>query len=305
MKKRIDFFEKNIVRTLAFVMAMVFAACFVACSSNTVNTNTTEGTSKPTEDAVITTAPTEDTVGETTGNPEETTGTPDVTPTDGNEVTTSPTEDTTTTPQETTPPVEETTAPIETTAPVTTQPVTDTTTAPIETTPPVDTQPIADPEQFPDDWGISYENNAFRTDRKEFLYWTKTRHLVEIPKNFPTNWVVEMIDEKNEQIFISVGELSEGTCVFYALVNGVFYKLSEEKIIKVTIHNKQFAWIEEDGTAYSINIRTKWFNEVYVEASDAAGICFRNNALTILNQDAEMIEKNQEDILREVKKVSN
>lgn len=230
----------------------------------------------------------------------ETTGTPDVTPTPQattapvteSPVTTSPTEDTT-------PPVEETTAP------VTTQPVTDTTPTPQETTPPVDTQPIADPEQFPDDWGISYENNAFRTDRKEFLYWTKTRHLVEIPKNFPTNWVVEMIDEKNEQIFIRSGKLKDGTCVYYALVNGVFYKLSEEKIIDVTIHNKKFAWIEDDGTAYSINIRTKWFNEVYVEATGAAGIGFRNNELIIVNQDAEMIEKNQEDILREVKKVSN
>ena len=241
----------------------------------------------------------------------ETTGTPDVTPTPQattapvteSPVTTSPTEDTT--PQVTTPPVEETTAPIETTAPVTTPPVTDTTPTPQETTPPVDTQPIADPEQFPDDWGISYENNAFRTDRKEFLYWTKTRHLVEIPKNFPTNWVVEMIDEKNEQIFIRSGKLKDGTCVYYALVNGVFYKLSDAKVVKITRRNSQFVWLEEDGTVYSIGRRTKWFNEVYVEASDAGYIFFDNNELVIANQATEVIEKNQEDILRDVKKVSN
>ena len=303
MKKRIDFFEKNIVRTLAFVMAMVFAACFVACSSNTVNTNKTEGTSKPTEDAVITTAPTEDTVGETTGNPEETTGTPDVTPTDGNEVTTSPTEDTT--PQETTPPVEETTAPIETTAPVTTQPVTDTTPTPQETTPPVDTQPIADPEQFPDDWGYSYAKNAVRTDFK-YIVWTKTRHLVEVPEEIGEDWYVEdaMIDANNEQMHISTGSLREGTSVRYALVKGVFYKLSEEKITDVTIHNKQFAWIEEDGTVYSIKLRSKWFNEVYIEAYNAEAIFFRDNELIIATQEGKA-ERNPKDVLRDVKKVSN
>lgn len=232
----------------------------------------------------------------------ETTGTPDVTPTEDNEVTTSPTEDTT--PQVTTPPVEETTAPIETTAPVTTQPVTDTTPTPQETTPPVDTQPIADPEQFPDDWGISYENNAFRTDRKEFLYWTKTRHLVEIPKNFPTNWVVEMIDEKNEQIFIRSGKLKDGTCVYYALVNGVFYKLSEGKIIEISRRNSQFVWLEEDGIVYSIGIRSKWFYEVYIEAYNAEAIFFRDNELIIATQEGKA-ERNPKDVLREVKKVSN
>ena len=271
MKKRIDFFEKNIVRTLAFVMAMVFAACFVACSSNTVNTNKTEGTSKPTEDAVITTAPTEDTVGETTGNPEETTGTPDVTPTDGNEVTTSPTEDTT----------------------------------PQETTPPVDTQPIADPEQFPDDWGYSYAKNAVRTDFK-YIVWTKTRHLVEVPEEIGEDWYVEdaMIDANNEQMHISTGSLREGTSVRYALVKGVFYKLSEEKITDVTIHNKQFAWIEEDGTVYSIKLRSKWFNEVYIEAYNAEAIFFRDNELIIATQEGKA-ERNPKDVLRDVKKVSN
>ena len=227
----------------------------------------------------------------------ETTGTPDITPTDGNEVTTSPTEDTT-------PPVEETTAPIETTAPVTTQPVTDTTPTPQETTPPVDTQPIADPEQFPDDWGDSYEKNAVRTDYK-YIVWTKTRHLVEVPASIGDDWKCDIVDAKNEQMLISTGSLREGTSVRYALVKGIFYKLSEEKIVKVTIHNKQFAWIEEDGTAYSINIRTKWFNEVYVEASNAKYIFFDNNELVIADQATEVIEKNQEDILREVKKVSN
>ena len=230
----------------------------------------------------------------------ETTGTPDVTPTEDNEVTTSPTEDTT--PQVTTPPVEETTAPIETTAPVTKPPVT---TAP-ETTAPIDNQPIADPEQFPDDWGYSYAKNAVRTDFK-YIVWTKTRHLVEVPEEIGEDWYVEdaMIDANNEQMHISTGSLREGTSVRYALVNGVFYKLSEEKIVKVTIHNKQFAWIEEDGTAYSINIRTKWFNEVYVEAIDAGYIFFDNNELVIANREDKIIEKNEEDVLREVKKVSN
>lgn len=232
----------------------------------------------------------------------ETTGTPDVTPTDGNEVTTSPTEDTT--PQVTTPPVEETTAPIETTAPVTTQPVTDTTPTPQETTPPVDTQPIADPEQFPDDWGDSYEKNAVRTDYK-YIVWTKTRHLVEVPKAIGEDWFCGIVDAKNEQMIISVGSLREGTCVYYALVNGAFYKLNEGKILKSRIGNFEFAWIEEDGTAYSVGIRKKWFNEVHFEARDAAGLVFRNDELVILNQEAEIIERNQEDVLREVKKVSN
>lgn len=229
----------------------------------------------------------------------ETTGTPDVTPTEDNEVTTSPTEDTT--PQVTTPPVEETTAPIETTAPVTKPPVT---TAP-ETTAPIDNQPIADPEQFPDDWGYSYAKNAVRTDFK-YIVWTKTRHLVEVPEEIGEDWYVEdaMIDANNEQMHISTGSLREGTSVRYALVKGVFYKLSEEKITDVTIHNKQFAWIEEDGTVYSIKLRSKWFNEVYIEAYNAEAIFFRDNELIIATQEGKA-ERNPKDVLRDVKKVSN
>ncbi len=200
---------------------------------------------------------------------------------------------------ETNAPVEDTEAP-ETKAPETDPPATK---AP-ETQAPADTQPIADPERFPDDWGDSYEKNAIRTDYK-YIVWTKTRHLVEVPESIGKNWVVEIVDANNEQMFISDGSLREGTCVFYALVNGVFYKLSEEKVVKVTINSKKFAWLEEDGTVYSINVRSKWFNEVYVEASGAAGIGFRNNELIVVNQDAEMIEKNREDILRDVKKVSD
>lgn len=213
----------------------------------------------------------------------ETTGTPDVTPTDGNEVTTSPTEDTT--PQVTTPPVEETTAPI-------------------ETTPPVDTQPIADPEQFPDDWGDSYEKNAVRTDYK-YIVWTKTRHLVEVPASIGDDWKCDIVDAKNEQMLISTGSLREGTSVRYALVKGVFYKLSDAKVVKITRRNSQFVWLEEDGTVYSIGRRAKWFNEVYVEAIDAGYIFFDNNELVIANREDKIIEKNEEDILREVKKVSN
>ena len=293
MKRRIK------LTPILIALILSFSASLTSCNDSETGTDSASVTVSQTEketntqavtdaevetDSVTSEAPTDDIVSKT---PAEDTEVPET-----NATTAPETEAPETKPAVTTAP--ETQAP-ETKPPVTTSP---------ETTAPVDTQPIADPEKFPSDWGDAYENNAIRTDYK-YIVWTKTRHLVEVPKAIGEDWFCDIVDEKNEQMLISTGSLREGTSVRYALVNGVFYKLSEKKIISVTIHNKKFAWIEEDGTVYSINIRTKWFNEVYVEASGAAGMFFRNNELLIANQEGELIERNEKDILRDVKKVSN
>ncbi len=268
----------------AILASLILASTLVSCA-DTESSETTAGN-------------TQDTASQTTIETEEATENATDAVTDS-QATAAPETDKTTDAPETNAPVEDTEAP-ETKAPETDPPATK---AP-ETQATVDTQPIADPERFPDDWGDSYEKNAIRTNYK-YIVWTKTRHLVEVPEAIGELWFVEKVDANNEQMLISDGSLREGTCVFYALVNGVFYKLSEEKVMKITQRDSQFVWLEEDGNVYSIGRRTKWFNEVYVEASDAKYIFFDSNELVIANQADEVIEKNREDILRDVKKVSD
>lgn len=270
----------------AILASLILASTLVSCA-DTESSETTAGN-------------TQDTASQTTVETEEATENATDAVTDS-QTTSAPETDKMTDAPETNAPVEDTEAP-ETKAPETDPPATK---AP-ETQAPVDTQPIADPERFPDDWGDSYEKNAIRTDYKHIV-WTKTRHLVEVPKSIGEDlyFVDNKIDTNNEQLLISTGSLREGTYTLYALVKGVFYKLNEEKVVAKTQRDFQFVWLEEDGNVYSVGRRSKWFNEVYVEASGAAGIGFRNNELIVVNQDAEMIGKNREDILRDVKKVSD
>ena len=160
-------------------------------------------------------------------------------------------------------------------------------------------QPTADPAIYNDDWGYSPDNsNTLRTNGQE-LFWTKTRNLVKIPKELQ-NLGFDMIDPENEQIFIATGFIDEGTFTYYALRDGVFYKLNQGKIVKKTTNGADaFGWVEEDGTACSVGVRSKYWNEVYIEGTNCIEIGYMGGKLIVVNQSGKVIDVNKEDTLRE------
>ncbi len=173
-------------------------------------------------------------------------------------------------------------------------------------TPTIAPQPTADPEIYPDDWGYAYGNNAIRTDGK-VLFWTKTRHMVEFPEILENNYDFEFIDEENEQAFLTTGLIRNGTLQFYALRDGVFYKLSFGKVLQKSQEEPyKWAWLEEDGTVYSIGVRSKWFNEVYVESDEPIeGVLVDNGNVILYTGYLETTEVVKEDVLRKVTIISN
>lgn len=167
-------------------------------------------------------------------------------------------------------------------------------------TPTAIAQPTADPAIYNDDWGYSMDNsNTLRSNFQE-LFWTKTRNLVKIPKELQ-NLGFDMIDPENEQIFIATGFIDEGTLTYYALRDGVFYKLNQGKIIDKCFNGfDAFGWVEEDGTACTIGERSKYWNEVYIEGTNCKGIAYRiGGKLVVISQSGEVMDVNKEDILRE------
>ena len=167
------------------------------------------------------------------------------------------------------------------------------------TTPTAIAQPTADPAIYNDDWGYSMDNSKTLRSNGEELVWTKTRNLVKIPKELQ-NLGFDMIDPENEQIFIATGFIDEGTFTYYALRDGVFYKLNQGKIVQKCFNGYDaFGWVEEDGTACSIGVRSKYWNEVYIEGTNCIEIFYDfNGKLVIANQLGEIGETNKEDILR-------
>ena len=166
-------------------------------------------------------------------------------------------------------------------------------------TPTAIAQPTADPAIYNDDWGYSIDNsNTLRSNFQE-LFWTKTRHLVKIPKELQ-NKQLDVIDAENEQIFIETGSFNEGTLTYYALRDGVFYKLNQGKIVKKCFNGYDaFGWVEEDGTACSIGVRSNWWNEVYIEGTNCIEIGYIGGKLIVVNQSGKVIDVNKEDTLRE------
>ncbi len=175
-------------------------------------------------------------------------------------------------------------------------------------------QPTADPAVYPDDWGVGkgYGDDdtwsglkIYRTDGETAIIWDKTNHFVKIPDSLPKTWYVESADEKNEQMFISVGTMKDGTLQYYALVNGQFYKLSQGKIISMSTDGlNRWAWVEEDGTVYSVWVRSSSFDEVYVENTECKEVAYTSGKILCMKITEEIVDAIDEDILREPIKLS-
>lgn len=194
-------------------------------------------------------------------------------------------------------PVEDTKAP-ETQAPETDPPATK---AP-ETQAPVDDKVYASKEEYPDDWGE--ENDMIRTDGKTF-FWKKSRVMHTVPQGVPDarDWYIEFADEKNDQLFFVRRVISEGILDYYSMVNGVFYKLNEGKVIFSWYDGTgPFYWIEEDGTAKSVNVRSKKYNEVYIEAEGVVGFDYGINSFG--TSDGKLVKPNSQNILAKVQVIS-
>lgn len=198
-------------------------------------------------------------------------------------------------------PVEDTEAP-ETTVPETEAPETKpaVTTAP-ETTAPEVKKEYASKEEYPDDWGE--ENNMIRTDGKTF-FWKKSRVMHTVPQGVPDarDWYIEFADEKNDQLFFVRRVISEDVLDYYSMVEGKFYKLNEGKVIFSWYDGTgPFYWIEEDGTAKSVNVRSKKYNEVYIEAEGV--VVYLNPLNSFGTSNGEIIKPNSENILAKVKEI--
>lgn len=167
---------------------------------------------------------------------------------------------------------------------------------------PTNAQPTADPAIYPDDFGEAGPNNSYRTDGKVF-FWTKTRHMVEIPEELQGKVYPDVVDEANAQAVFSTGFLKHGTLTYYSIRDGVIYKLNQGKIVKECFNGyNAFGWLEEDGTACSIGERSKWWNEVYIEGTQCKAIFYKvslGGKLVVVNEAEEVVEPNKEDILRE------
>ena len=74
-------------------------------------------------------------------------------------------------------------------------------------------------------------------------------------------------DEKKDQLIFATGD-NLNTLQYYAIVEGEFYKLSEGEIVSWSMHSgkNQLWWIEDNGIAKSVNVRSNKYNEVYMEA---------------------------------------
>lgn len=264
-------------------MALLTAVSLFACS-NTANDTTDASSDQPTEDAAVTTSAIEDTDAAT--DTAEITTIPESADTEGTDA---PTEDTTAPAEDTKAPE---TLPVETKAPETKPQIT---TAPPA---PVPEKEYASKEEYPDDWGE--EREMFRTDGKTF-FWTKSRVIHTIPKGVPDvrNWFIELADEKNDQI-VFMARAKDNTFEYYSMVDGVFYKLNEGKVIdSFNDYTGPFYFIEEDGTAKSVNVRSKKYNEVYIEAEGVVGYVRSLNCF--YTSEEKIVKPNSENILAEVK----
>lgn len=195
-------------------------------------------------------------------------------------------------------PVEDTKAP-ETQAPETDPPATK---AP-ETTAPEVKKEYASKEDYPDDWGMK---KVFIRAKGNLFFWEKSRVLHTTPKSIasPEKWVILQADEKRDQFIFAILRNDYNTVSdYYSMVNGTVYKLNEGDTIFIWNDGTgPFYWIEEDGTAKSINVRSKKYNEVYIEAEGVYQYTYKYNAFITPNGD--FVNPNSENILAELEVIS-
>ena len=160
--------------------------------------------------------------------------------------------------------VEPTTVP--TTKP-TKEPTKEPTTTPTQAPTPTPTavaKPTADPEKYPDDYGFNL--GPIRSDG-EIFFWKNSRVMYEIPDGAPdvTEWIIILYDETNDQLIYGV---RTDKITIYSIVEGDFYKLSEGEVVSMMQQTdiKVFYWVEANGTAKSVGVRSKNFGEVFLEA---------------------------------------
>ena len=196
--------------------------------------------------------------------------------------------------------VEPTTVP--TTEP-TKEPTKEPTAVPTEApTPTAVAKPTADPAIYPDDFGKS--KGPIRTDGKIF-FWKNSRVIYTIPDSIPETkkWTVIFHDEENDQIIFDVGKTLD-TLNYYAIVEGEFYKLNEGKIVEFSMHSgkNQLWWIEDNGIAKSVNVRSSKYNEVYKEAEGVKGYNSKR-PYTYIKFDDGIVSPISENLLLEVTRV--
>ena len=199
--------------------------------------------------------------------------------------------------------VEPTTVP--TTEP-TKEPTKEPTTVPTEApTPTAVAKPTADPAIYPDDWGQEILLLPIKTDGKIF-FWKNSRVMYTIPEGAPPveEWYGIFSDEKNDQMIFYTGSMRAGTYTYYAIVEGEFYKLSEGKIVEWSMHSgkNQLWWIEDNGTAKSVNVRSNKYNDVYLDAENVKGFVDVDPP-RYLTFNGEIISPIAENLLVEVKKI--
>ncbi len=199
-------------------------------------------------------------------------------------------------------PIEDTEAPT-TDAPITKAPETKpaVTTAP-ETTAPEAKKEYASKEDYPDDWG---ESNGFIRVKSNTFFWENSRVLHKTPKSIssPELWIIVLADEKKDQIVFTAYEGKNTEREMFSIVKGKVYKLNEEDIIFNWYDGTgPFYWIEKSGVAKSINVRSKVYNEVYIEAEGVRS--YVHSRLSFVTTDGtKLVEPNNQNILAKVKEI--
>ena len=164
--------------------------------------------------------------------------------------------------------VEPTTVP--TTEP-TKEPTKEPTVAPTQAPTPTPTavaKPTADPDKYPDDYGFNL--GPIRSDG-EIFFWKNSRVMYEIPDGAPDarEWSIKLFDSEKNQLIFTTG-LTYEELEIYSIVEGDFYKLSEGEVVSKAQQTdiKVFYWVEANGTAKSVGVRSKNFGEVFLEAEN-------------------------------------
>lgn len=177
------------------------------------------------------------------------------------------------------------------------EPTKEPTTTPTEAPTPTPTavaKPTADPEKYPDDYGFNL--GPIRSDG-EFFFWKNSRVMYEIPDGAPDarEWTVLFFDSENEQLIFITGLTLEETEI-YSIVEGDFYKLSEGEVVAMSQRTdlKVFYWVEANGTAKSVGVRSKNFGEVFLEAENIRWIIkiMPTKFETLKNQEVSPITSN-------------
>ncbi len=136
-----------------------------------------------------------------------------------------------------------------------------------------------------------------------------TGETYEVPEEMPLikYWSIEMYDSKNEQFLIKtrrdpdIGSIISNIDL-YVFVQGSFYKISEGTLVSKSDGDQVnvIRWVEDNGLGKSINVRSKWYNEVYIEAEGVTGV----GAGKFTVPGGEIIPPQTENVLANVVKLS-